>query len=372
MKRLLLLLALLASPAYAVGTLGYVNVKDYGALGNGVADDWPALQHVIDNVAAERATIYIPAGHYVVSQTLNCGAKSFNFRGDGRPMPYNVWQGGTYIRGTIAGPILTSAYPAGMLSIEDMGFANRHASGRGLLLSGSNVALLRVSVIANKAIEMAPNAFTTSMQQIVVRPQAGFPAGSVGIAFRGHTLLHGFDAVGFDIALRMTGIGNDVRSGRVEVNRIAVEIGVNPDGTTNPMTGGGVASLSLEANRYGIVTRSATSVSVRDVLIQGTTNSPELTERVRKRHGRDIADKLTALLATGSNAGLVVHHSQWTAYEQVIASGGFSEAAIKVMPSQPTTVPIRFVLCKASNTLPGGVTWDTRPPDPMLVLEQCS
>ncbi len=341
--------ALISAPAYAVGTLGYVNVKDYGALGNGSSDDWAAIQNVVDNVAAERATVYFPAGHYVVSQTINCGSKSFNFRGDGRPMPYNVWQGGTYVRGTIAGPILQSFYPAGMLSIEDMGFANRHASGQGLLLSGSNVALLRVSVIANRAIEMAPNAFTTSMQQIVVRAQGGFPAGSVGIAVRGHTLLHGFDIVGFDVGLRMTGIGNDARSGRVEVCRTAVELGVNPDGTTNVITGSSAESLSLEANDYGIVTRAATSISVRNVLIQGTVNSP----------------------SAGSKAGLVVYHSQWTAYEQVIASGGFSEAAIRVMPSQPTTVPLRFQLCKASNTNPAGLQWDYAP-FALLVLEQCS
>jgi hypothetical protein len=333
----------------AAGTLGYVNVLDHGVVGNGSADDWAAIQNVLDNVAAERATVYFPARHYYVSQTINCGTKAFNLRGDGRPMPYNVWQGGTFIRGNFSGPVLKSLYPAGMLSIQDMGFNNWHPSGQGLLLSGSNVALLRVSVLANRAIEMAPNAFTTSMQQIAVRAQAGFPAGSVGIAVRGHALIHGADIVGFDVGLRAAGIGNDIRSLRVEVNRTGIELGVNPDGSTAGILGGSIESLSLEANDYGLVTRSATSISVRNVLIQGTVNSP----------------------SGGSKAGLVVYHSQWTAYEQVIASGGFTEAAIRVMPSQPTTVPLRFQLCKASNTNPAGLQWDYTPYS-LLVLEQCS
>lgn len=350
MKRLLLIFFLLSSPAYAVGTLGYVNVRDYGATGNGTADDWPAIQSVMDNVAAERATIYFPAGHYVVSQPINCGTRAFNFKGEGRPMPYNVWLGGTYVRGSFAGPILQSVYPAGMLSIEDMGFANRHASGRGLLLSGSNVALLRVSVIANRAIEMAPETFTVSMQQIVVRAQFGNPVGSVGIAVQGHALIHGLDVVGFDVGIRATGIGNDIRSGRIEVNRIGIELGVYPNGTTNQITGSAISSLSLEANDYAIVTRAALTLSVSNVLIQGTTNAP----------------------SGQSKSALLVYHSQWTAYERLIASGSYSEGAIRVLPSQPTTVPLRFVLCKANNTYPGGVQWDTRSPDANLVLEQCS
>jgi hypothetical protein len=360
MKRMLLLLVLFASPAYAVGTQGYVNVRDHGVIGDGIADDWAALQNVIDNVAQERGTIYFPAGDYRITSTLNCGTRSFNFKGDGRPMPYSIWTipgnppvilGGSFVRGNFAGPLLQSFYPAGMLSIQDMGFANRNTTaGAGLLLSGSNVALLRVSVYAWRAVEMAPSAFSVTLQQIVLRGPAGWPAGSRGLSIRGHALVHGADIVGFETGFRATGIGNDARSMRIERCKVAVELGVNPDGSTNPITGGSIESLSLEANDYGIVTRSATTISVRNVLIQGSVNAP----------------------SGQSKAGLVVHHSQWTAYEQVIASGSYTEGAIRVMPSQPTTVPVRFQLCKANNTLPGGVQWDTRPPDAMLVLEQCS
>lgn len=349
MKRLFLLVVLLASPTYAAGTLGYVNVRDYGAAGNGIADDWTSIQNVVDNVAADRATIYFPAGDYRITATINCGTRAFNFRGDGRSMPYNTYSGGTFIRGNFAAPLLQSFYPAGMLSIQDMGFANWSPSGRGLLLSGSNVALLRVAVNAYKAIEMAPSAFTTSMQQIVVR-WAGNSAGSVGIAIRGHALLHGADIVGFDVGLRACGIGNDIRSLRVEVNRTGIELGVNPDGTNNTFLASTLESVSMEANVYGIVVKVGTSSSVRDVLIQGTANAPD---------------------GAGSKAGLVVSHSQWVHYEQIITSNTFSEGAIRILPSTPTTTPVRFTLCLAGNLHPTAPKWDYAP-WPLLVLEQCS
>lgn len=336
----------------SVGTQGFVNVLDYGAVGDGVTDNWAALQNIVDNVAAERATIYFPAGDYLISQTISCGARAFNFRGDGRPQPYNVWMGGSMIRGQFAGPLLQSFYPAGNLSIEDMGFANRDTTaGRGLLLSGANVALLRVSVYAHKAIEMEPNAFTTSMQQIVVRAPPAWPVGSVGIAIRGHALLHGADIVGFDVGLRVSGVGNDMRSMRVEVNRTGIELGVTPEGTNWALTASTLESVSMEANDYGIVARNVTSCSVRNVLIQGTANSPSV----------------------GSKAGLIVSHSQWVHYEQVFTSNTFSEGAIRVLSSVPTTRPVRFTLCNAGNLHATAPKWDlARPPDANLVLEQCS
>jgi len=67
----------------------------------------------------------------------------------------------------------------------------------------------------------------------------------------------------------------------------------------------------------------------------------------------------------------VVSFSQWAHYEQIIASNTFSEGAIRILPSQATTVPVRFTLCKAGNLHPTAPKWDYVP-WPLLVLEQCS
>lgn len=340
-------LVLLAVPAPAAGTMGYVNVLDYGVAGNGTTDDRAALQNILDNVVAERGTVYLPARHYYVSGTLDCGPRAYNFRGEGRNKPWNSWQGGTLIRGNFAGPLIRSVYGSEQLSIEDIGFSNWSPAGRGLDLEGAGLALSRVSVSAYKAITLGPNTFTATLNQIVVRWN-GAP-GSVGIALRGHTLLQGADIVNFDVGLRASGVGNDIRSLRVEVNRTGIELGVAPEGTNWALTASSVESVSMEANDYGIVARNVTSCSIRNVLIQGTVNSP----------------------SAGSKAGLVVGHSQWVHYEQVITSNTFSEGAIRILSSSPTTVPVRFTLCKAGNLHPTAPAWDFVP-WPLLVLEQCS
>src|ERR1700736_5757649 len=61
---------------------GALNVKDYGAKGDGIADDAPALNRAL--VAAVRrgpgAILFIPAGTYCIGErTLGTGAKKGGF-----------------------------------------------------------------------------------------------------------------------------------------------------------------------------------------------------------------------------------------------------------------------------------------------------
>ncbi len=47
-----------------------INVKDYGALGNGTNDDTTSIQSAITAASTARKTLYIPAGKYKVTSTL--------------------------------------------------------------------------------------------------------------------------------------------------------------------------------------------------------------------------------------------------------------------------------------------------------------
>lgn len=60
------------------------NVLDFGAVGDGVADDTEALQDAIDAAAAnDIKTILFPFGTYKITATLNLSAKQINLIGEG-------------------------------------------------------------------------------------------------------------------------------------------------------------------------------------------------------------------------------------------------------------------------------------------------
>ena len=60
------------------------NVKDFGAVGNGVTDDTAAIQAAMDALPNGSA-LYFPRGRYVVSSTLNCERQHFRIYGESAP-----------------------------------------------------------------------------------------------------------------------------------------------------------------------------------------------------------------------------------------------------------------------------------------------
>lgn len=87
-------------------SLGWFNVKDYGAVGNGVADDTTAVQAAITAlVAAGGGVLYFPKGTYLVTAKLNIAGVSAYVMGDGINLSVVVWD-------VAAGGIdFTSNYP---------------------------------------------------------------------------------------------------------------------------------------------------------------------------------------------------------------------------------------------------------------------
>ncbi|TCV10500.1 parallel beta-helix repeat protein [Sphingobacterium alimentarium] len=59
-----------------------INVKNYGAKGDGIHDDGPAFQNIINSLR-ENQTLYIPKGKYLIRQTLQFNKSNVTVRGDG-------------------------------------------------------------------------------------------------------------------------------------------------------------------------------------------------------------------------------------------------------------------------------------------------
>ena len=54
------------------------NVKDYGALGNGVHDDTAAFQAAINSLPSSGGTIYVPTGTYMIDAVKSIRLRSYN------------------------------------------------------------------------------------------------------------------------------------------------------------------------------------------------------------------------------------------------------------------------------------------------------
>ena len=70
---------------YWAGQFGMANVKDYGAVGDGVHDDTSAIQAALDSLApGAHAVIYLPAGTYLISSSLSLPTFPHAIVGSGR------------------------------------------------------------------------------------------------------------------------------------------------------------------------------------------------------------------------------------------------------------------------------------------------
>jgi len=81
----------------AVDTSSYINVKQFGAVGDGVADDTAAFMSAFAKIKTSGGAIYVPAGVYKVSSTLDffvTSPRGGRIFGDGHGATWIHWTGG--------------------------------------------------------------------------------------------------------------------------------------------------------------------------------------------------------------------------------------------------------------------------------------
>ena len=84
---------------------GLVSVKSFGAVGDGSADDGPAIQRAIDSTEGKaRAALYFPTGVYLTNQSIVANSWVVRLVGDGMGLSAVVAGGATPMVATLTLP----------------------------------------------------------------------------------------------------------------------------------------------------------------------------------------------------------------------------------------------------------------------------
>ncbi|HET6747595.1 MAG TPA: glycoside hydrolase family 55 protein [Candidatus Saccharimonadales bacterium] len=112
-----------------------LNVKDFGALGNGVHDDTSAIQAALNNLPAAGGTVFVPAGTYVISSPIQLGE-------------------GARLMGAGAGTVLRVAASASGIDVIKIGNGGATVSFAGvsnLKISSDGQKSAGAAIVLNKA-----------------------------------------------------------------------------------------------------------------------------------------------------------------------------------------------------------------------------
>ncbi|MCQ6559136.1 glycosyl hydrolase family 28-related protein [Paenibacillus mendelii] len=107
------------------GSIPVLNVKDYGAVGNGVNDDTSAIQQAINDALTIKGTVFLPSGDYKVTSQLTVAGSGFItiLGAGGSTMQSNI--NATLTTGNVFE--VTSAY---LVKFKDIAINNYGSTGR--------------------------------------------------------------------------------------------------------------------------------------------------------------------------------------------------------------------------------------------------
>jgi hypothetical protein len=109
-----------------------VNVKDFGAVGDGVADDTVAIQAAINSIGSKGGLVYFPAGTYLVSSTITISKDKTYLQGQGNNsiITRNTDYGNTFV---FTGNTTTG------LNLFDVGISDIKITSTALTTSGAHI-----------------------------------------------------------------------------------------------------------------------------------------------------------------------------------------------------------------------------------------
>lgn len=260
------------SRTFATRLADIFNVKDYGAVGNNVADDTTAIQATIDAAIAaggvtgtlHGATVFFPPGLYKTTAALTFASScSIRLLGSGRQC--------CAIIGSFTGYIIDKPdnNRFGPEAIEHLYIKNTstNASSGAIRFNAAEGGLINMCYIqgfsgivanANANNVRISNCFVTNPQGSITTNQVGIAAGQCQIV---DTSLQGWDT-----GILCTNGGTCVHNCRVEVNNYGVYV----NGVTGFYLGGGT---TFESNGNAVYVNSVTGGVIESLVINGVNGA---------------------------------------------------------------------------------------------------
>lgn len=256
----------------------HVNVKAFGAVGDGVTDDRAAIQAAIDAAGAVgQGTVFLPAADYIISSPLTINGDYGSVRlvgASGRPAdtyPFGIGSGSRII-GAINGRLIerTNTTSNVAVSIENLALWNTHNTGTCIGLGGIQAPsrVVGCSLYGHNGYVALENSFQYSVENCWVHAYGA--SNGTGINVGGHSMIKQCDVVGYGTGYGVTAAGTGVAiiGGRYEVNGTGILLF---DGFQ-----GFVGGIRMEANDYGmdITALYSGSTILSGIHLYGTVGSP--------------------------------------------------------------------------------------------------
>lgn len=339
-----------------------VSVKDFGAVGDGVADDTAAIQAAVNAAGG----VYFPEGTYLVSAQINVSSNNSLYgNGDAVIAPYGAYNG-TCFRGDNVSNVrfdglrfdgFNSTISIGTSSdiyITKCWFLNSTGTGLGVISGSSRVwisenyvdnsvgmgmALHGVTevMIANNTIKdtgdngIAVRALTAgSSKNIVIEGNTIYNAGKCGIKVTTETTttpgmiidtasiigntIYGWGAVVYEACISVAGRTNTDRSKNITVS------GNSLVGVGNP--GEGVYINFSQCNYVSITGNTAVGGCQRSGIIGSGTNYASVSGNVVEKAGLDVGGT-----ATNDRAGIALVNTFYSSFSNntVVDVGSVTE-----------------------------------------------
>jgi hypothetical protein len=305
------------------------NVKDFGATGNGVTDDWNAIQRAVNwTTRPGRGIIFFPPGNYVISRSVYFNGTNTNT--DVTGWPYQNWdalKGGASGLSVIfqgsgnASRIINNSgdfafqrnnpFPSAIrCAVRDFrieGFGGVRLLGcvggdvSGLSLStfqGVDVAGTSTASVAGPGRTQRLNGSGDAYSMVVSNCQmvSGLGSGGYGVAVATGKV-DGCTIQGYDHGIRLAGPGAVAVGNRTEVNNIGVMVGIDGYGNQLHTVGFKIDGLQTEScNLAGVEIFDGAGGVISGSVVTANLLPPNTCQRGVYLHGASFLTMMSTVV----------------------------------------------------------------------------